>query len=75
MEEELEGERRGKSTAVNTRKKYEAQVQDLEQQLELANRLKEDYNRQLKKLNVRVFCRHNYRNRNSGKKFSGAGAV
>ncbi len=52
LEEELENERRGKAAAQNQRKKFETQVQDLDQQLELANRLKEDYNRQLKKLAV-----------------------
>uniref|UniRef100_A0A914UV07 Myosin tail domain-containing protein n=1 Tax=Plectus sambesii TaxID=2011161 RepID=A0A914UV07_9BILA len=49
LEEELEGERRGKTGAVNSRKKLESQIADLEQQLELSNRLKEDYNRQLRK--------------------------
>lgn len=36
-------------TAVTNKKKVESQVAELEQQLELANRLKDDYNRQLKK--------------------------
>lgn len=52
LNEELENERRAKNQNANGRKKLEAQVLDLEAQLDLSNRLKEDYGKQLKKLNV-----------------------
>ncbi len=55
LEEELENERRGKSGAVTGKKKLESQVSELEQQLEVANRLKDEYNRQLRKNQVRGF--------------------
>ena len=40
LETELENERRGKSASVNAKKKVEAQIAELEQQLEVSNRLK-----------------------------------
>ena len=40
LETELENERRGKSASVNAKKKVEAQISELEQQLEVSNRLK-----------------------------------
>lgn len=52
LEEELENERRSKGGAANARKKLETQLQDLEQQLETANHLKDDYLKQLRKLAV-----------------------
>lgn len=49
LEIELENERRNKSTTNAARKKLETEKAEIEQQLEVQLRLKEDYNRQLKK--------------------------
>jgi hypothetical protein len=44
MEAELEDERKQKANAVNSRKKLENDIKDLQQQAELATRVKEVYN-------------------------------
>lgn len=40
LEQELENERRGKSGAISQKKKMEAHIGEIEQQLDVANRLK-----------------------------------
>uniref|UniRef100_A0A0R3S3V9 Myosin heavy chain, nonmuscle n=1 Tax=Elaeophora elaphi TaxID=1147741 RepID=A0A0R3S3V9_9BILA len=49
LENEIENERRSRTGAISNRKKIESQLIEMGQQLELANRLKDDYSRQLKK--------------------------
>ncbi|KAK0397600.1 hypothetical protein QR680_002187 [Steinernema hermaphroditum] len=48
------GDGRGKAGAISQRKKLKAQNSKMEQQLELANRLKEEYYKQLKKTQMIV---------------------
>lgn len=55
MEAELEEERKQRSSAVNARRKLEADYKSLEQQFDTANKIKEDAVKQLKKFQVRVF--------------------
>ena len=55
MEVELEEERKQRSIAVNTRKKLEGDMKALEQQFDMANKVKEDAVKQLKKLQVKIF--------------------
>lgn len=52
VEQELDDERKQKAAALASRKKYEADFKDMEQQLEMHNKLKEDALKQLKKLQV-----------------------
>ena len=53
MEGELEEERKNRSAAVNARKKLEGDLKNLEQQVEMANKVKEDSVKQLRRLQVR----------------------
>jgi len=53
MEGELEEERKNRSAAVNARKKLEGDLKNLEQQVEMANKVKEDSMKQLRRLQVR----------------------
>lgn len=53
LEAELEDERKQRTAALAFRKKLEADYKDLEQQLEMNNKIKEDALKQLKKLQVR----------------------
>lgn len=48
----MEEERKQRAAAVNARKKLEGDYKDLEQQIELSNKMKEDAMKQLKKLQV-----------------------
>ncbi|CAL1262335.1 unnamed protein product [Larinioides sclopetarius] len=50
LEAELEDERKQRGAAIAARKKLDADYKDLEQQLEIANKVKDDAVRQLKKL-------------------------
>ncbi|XP_074647185.1 uncharacterized protein LOC141903116 [Tubulanus polymorphus] len=50
LEEELEEERRQRSSAVSAKKKLEVDFKDMEGQLEMSNKLKDDALKQLKKL-------------------------
>jgi hypothetical protein len=52
MEAELEEERKQKSLAVNARKKLEGDFKSMEQQVDNANKIKEDALKQLKKFQV-----------------------
>ena len=52
IEVELEEERKQRSLAVNARKKLEGDMKAVEQQFDMANKLKEDAVKQLKKLQV-----------------------
>lgn len=52
MEAELEDERKQRAFAIASRKKLEGDFKDMEQQLEIANKVKDDSVRQLKKLQV-----------------------
>ncbi|XP_050425720.1 myosin heavy chain, non-muscle-like isoform X2 [Adelges cooleyi] len=54
IEAELEDERKQRALAVAGRKKIEADYKDLEQQLDMHNKLKEDALKQLKKLQVQL---------------------
>lgn len=54
IEAELEDERKQRSSAMAGRKKIEADYKDLEQQLDMHNKLKEDALKQLKKLQVQL---------------------
>lgn len=54
LEIELETERRNKGTLSLARKKLESDKAELEQQLDMQLRLKEDYNRQMKKAQQQV---------------------
>lgn len=50
MEAELEDERKQRAIAVNARNKLQGDLQGLEQQVEMANKVKEDAVKQYKKL-------------------------
>jgi myosin protein heavy chain len=50
MEAELDEERKQRMAAVNAKKKLEGDVKSLEQQIDAANKMKEDAFKQLKKL-------------------------
>ena len=52
MEQELEEERKAKSSAVSARKKQESELRELEQAIEHANKAKDDALRQMKKYQV-----------------------
>ena len=52
LETELEEERRQKSAAVNARKKIEGDYKAMEQQVDTANKIKEEAVKQFKKLQV-----------------------
>ena len=52
LEVELEEERKQRNSAVNSRKKVESEVSSLQQQLETANKLKDDGLKQMKKMQV-----------------------
>lgn len=52
LEAELEDERKQRTAASASKKKLEADYKDLEQQLEMHNKVKEDALKQLKKLQV-----------------------
>ena len=52
MELELEEERKQRSAAVSAKKKLESDNKALEQQLDTANRVKDDAVKQLKKFQV-----------------------
>jgi myosin protein heavy chain len=54
LEAELEDERKQRTNALSQRKKLEADLKDMEQQLEMHDKIKEDALKQLKKLQVRV---------------------
>ena len=51
---ELEEERKQRAAAVNGRKKIEGDIKAMEQQIEMANKIKDDAIKQLKKLQVNV---------------------
>jgi myosin protein heavy chain len=50
MEAELDEERKQRTAAVNAKKKLENDVKALEQQIDTANKMKEDAFKQLRKL-------------------------
>jgi myosin heavy chain 9/10/11/14 len=52
MEAELEEERKQRTLAVNARKKIEGDFKSMEQQVDTANKIKEDALKQLKKIQV-----------------------
>lgn len=52
METELDEERKQRTAAVSVRKKLEGDFKAMEQQVEMANKVKEDAIKQLKKLQV-----------------------
>lgn len=52
LEAELEDERKQRAAASSIRKKLETDLKDMEQQMEINNKLKEDALKQLKKLQV-----------------------
>jgi myosin protein heavy chain len=52
LEAELDEERKQKVSALNAKKKLEADFKDLESTMEMNNKLKEDALKQLKKLQV-----------------------
>ena len=54
MEAELEDERKQRMAAVNAKKKIEGDYKDMEAQLEMALKVKEDTLKQLRKLQVQV---------------------
>lgn len=54
VEAELEDERKQRAAAVAAKKKVEADFKDMEQQLEIHSKLKEDALKQLKKAQVKV---------------------
>jgi len=56
METELEEERKQRQAAVNARKKIEGDYKAMEQQVEMANKIKEDALKQLKKLQVCLYA-------------------
>lgn len=56
MEQELEEERRQRAAAVAARKKIEGDFAAMQQQVDLANKLKEDALKQAKKLQVLQPC-------------------
>jgi myosin protein heavy chain len=53
VESQLEEERKQKAAAIAVRKKLEGDFRSMEQQVESANKMKEDLFKQLKKLQVR----------------------
>jgi hypothetical protein len=61
LEAELEDERKQRANALSQRKKLEADLKDMEQQLEMHDKIKEDALKQLKKLQVRVLLSAWYR--------------
>ena len=54
MEAELEEERKQKAGSVAGRKKLEGDLKDMEGQVEMANKVKEDALKQLRKLQVTI---------------------
>ena len=52
LEAELEDERKQRAAALAAKKKLEADFKDVEQQLEIHNKIKDDALKQLKKLQV-----------------------
>lgn len=52
MESELEEERKQRTLAVSARKKLEADLKQVEQQVEIATKVRDDSIKQLKKLQV-----------------------
>jgi myosin protein heavy chain len=54
MEAELEEERKTRATAVSARKKLEGEFKDMEQQVDTANKIKEDAVKQLRKIQVKI---------------------
>ncbi len=52
---ELEEERKQRLAAVNGRKKVEADFKAMEQQIEMADKVKDDAIKQLKKLQVKFY--------------------
>lgn len=56
LEAELEDERKQRAAALAAKKKLEADFKDVEQQLEIHNKIKDDALKQLKKLQVRYFA-------------------
>lgn len=54
LEAELDEERKQKIAAFNTKKKMEGDVKDLESQLEMSNKVKEDALKQMRKLQVNL---------------------
>ena len=50
MEAELEDERKQRAIAINARNKLQGDIQGMEQQLEMANKVKEDAVKQYKKI-------------------------
>ena len=65
MEAELEDERKQRSAAIAGKKKIEADYKDMEQQLEMHNKVKEDALKQLKKCQVKL-CYNYYKNFDKG---------
>lgn len=61
LEEDLENERRKQTGSINAKSKLEVQVHDLEQQLDMANRLKEDSLKQARKFAVKCYFRSFFR--------------
>ena len=55
MEGELEEERKQRTAAANARKKLEGDMKNIEQQVEMANKVKEDSVKQLRRLQVRLY--------------------
>lgn len=54
MEAELEDERKQKAIAVNGRKKLENDLKDYIQQVEMANKVKEDAVKQLRRIQAQM---------------------
>ena len=54
MESELEEERKQRTTAVNARKKLEGDLKGMQDQVDNANKMKEDAIKQLRRLQVSV---------------------
>ena len=52
MEAEVEEERKQRNAATNQRKKVEGDLKTMEQQVEMANKSREDSNKQIRRLQV-----------------------
>ena len=56
LEQELDDERKQRTSAVAARKKVEGDFQSLEHEIDAANKAKEDLAKQLKKLQVNLYA-------------------
>ena len=56
MESELEEEKKQRVAAVNMKKKLEGDMKEMQSQVDMANKMKEDSMKQLRKLQVRILC-------------------